>query len=331
VGLVKPGDEVVLAPKPGRKLKEGESIIAFGNSASDVQYKKVWGDGPADGRDGDVDIDIAYGPKSEVNRGASKRRVLMLGWNERGQETLKEIADVLPPGSRISMLQKAPRAIDKGQLRVEVEQHIGDRSDIKMLSRAGADSADVIVCLSDSLGASNTDDITDSELLAVIQSLGKVKQAPGGKVPRLVAMVHSPKTRQLIEEAAKEAGIFADLILANDLESGALVQVLMNPDLESVFNAVLDANGGNGKELLSLQASKVFRLEGDSDRVVVTFRQLRELVGGKGHVALGVMISKPGGEVEVLLNPQANKKLVLGPSDGIVAIGTFEAAQAPVV
>jgi len=81
---------------------------------------------------------------------------------------------------------------------------------------------------------------------------------------------------------------------------------------------------------LVLQASKVFRLEGDSDRVVVTFRQLRvrsehyqspwsgfvsemtqtdssptqELVGSKGHVALGVMISKPDGEVEVLLNPQ---------------------------
>jgi hypothetical protein len=28
---------------------------------------------------------------------------------------------------------------------------------------------------------------------------------------------------------------------------------------------------------------------------------------------------------------QANKKLVLRPSDGIVAIGTFEAANAPVV
>jgi hypothetical protein len=33
-------------------------------------------------------------------------------------------------------------------------------------------------------------------------------------------------------------------------------QVLMNPDLESVFNAVLDANGGNGKELLSLQVNR---------------------------------------------------------------------------
>jgi len=30
----------------------------------------------------------------------------------------------------------------------------------------------------------------------------------------------------------------------------------MNPDLESVFNAVLDANGGNGKELLSLQVKR---------------------------------------------------------------------------
>ena len=31
-------------------------------------------------------------------------------------------------------------------------------------------------------------------------------------------------------------------------------QVLMNPDLESVFNAVLEA--GNGKELLSLQVNR---------------------------------------------------------------------------
>lgn len=45
---------------------QGESIIAFGNCASDVEYKNVAGGGPVDGPDGQVEIDIAYGPKSEV-------------------------------------------------------------------------------------------------------------------------------------------------------------------------------------------------------------------------------------------------------------------------
>lgn len=67
------------------------------------------------------------------------------------------------------------------------------------------------------------DDSTDSQLLAVIHAYGKLPKPQGKKLPRLVSMVHSKATLKLLQQAATDAGIIADFILSNDLESGALV------------------------------------------------------------------------------------------------------------
>jgi hypothetical protein len=38
----------------------------------------------------------------------AKRRILVLGWNERGEKTIKEIATVCPKGSEIVTLNGKP-------------------------------------------------------------------------------------------------------------------------------------------------------------------------------------------------------------------------------
>lgn len=141
--------------------------------------------------------------------------------------------------------------------------------------------------------------------------------------------MHSKQTLKLIEAAAKKANIFADLILANDLESGALVQVLINPEIEQVFNAVLDAESEDGKELLSLRASKFFQFTSDEDKVGTSFQELQAMARSKGHVALGILKAKAGGvlgDCDLKLNPKREEKFELGLEDRIVVIGSFQAA-----
>uniref|UniRef100_A0A7S1EJ47 RCK C-terminal domain-containing protein n=2 Tax=Hemiselmis andersenii TaxID=464988 RepID=A0A7S1EJ47_HEMAN len=342
--------EVILAPKGDVEVEAGDSLLAFGRDKKQLCSRmstKFAGLPPtAPGKFHETAEEQQQGQREKADakdkgfRMRPKRHVIVLGWNERGEKTLREIAEVLPKGSKITTLQDKKVAVDPETAsyceskNVGLQHMEGDTMDRDKLEEIGAAKSDCIVCLFDSSAASNTEDTTDSELITTIQALGQMNFQKVVKRPRLVSMVHSRQTLKLIKGATEEAGLVADFILANELESGALVQVLMDPDLEKVFNEVLSPNS---KELLSLQSGKVL----DQDypgfsadylytdkRLKVSFQQIQTCARRNGQIAIGLILDNPMGEDKVVLIPEMQTEFELGAQDRVVVIGDFKDAYA---
>ena len=87
------------------------------------------------------------------------------------------------------------------------------------------------------MSGSNVDHRSDSDVFAQVKRLGALEW--GEHRPRVVATVYSQEAYNAIEHLCEQLKFPHDLILADKIESGSLVQIFLRPLLEGVLHQIM--------------------------------------------------------------------------------------------
>ncbi len=190
---------------------------------------------------------------SELKKGHSKvvedEHSLILGWNERVVEILREL--LLANESEDDPCAVILSKLDKEEMDDYLNVHLHDRMNTRIVTRSGAESSlvnldivsvdtcrSVIVLASCNPGASDevkaaSDNIVIKTILAVIASLEDEADVP------IVAEIFHERNRQVVEDIAPNI-VTVD---TNDILSKILVQTSRSVGLSVVYGEILSFDG----------------------------------------------------------------------------------------
>jgi ion channel POLLUX/CASTOR len=331
------GDEIYFADVPGLAGKTfGEALHMFDDSALiGLRFR----DGttklnpPMDTRieAGDIAIAIAEDDdairlskgkpsiqKSLIREGhpepAEAEHTLILGWNRRAPEIIKELEAYVAEGSEVLVVADHAGAgevlaAECGALvRQKVTFELGDIADRRTLDRLGVDRFRHIITLSysDDLGPQEA----DAKTLVTLLHLRDIEEKRGESYSIVSEMV-DPKNQKLAEVTQAD-----DFIVSDRLVSLALTQISENAHLGPVFDDLFDADGA---ELYIKKASDYVAL-GEA----VTFHTVLEAARRRGEVAVGYKLKEhsddAGKSYGVVLNPRKADKVALHEHDGVIVL-----------
>jgi len=246
-------------------------------------------------------------------------RVLILNMGEE-EMLLQSMEESLAPGSSLVVhfsssdksegQEKAIR--EMGQRRnISTELLYGGFLTMEKLREVRAAECDVVISLpSASSSAADTNDAQLVALAKMIVSCRRRSAREGVVLPlmHVIACVEQPTSVELVEEALKQQGISLEWLMPNELEAGALVQILRSPYLSYVYDDILRASTAQ-LTLLSPHAI----LPHDEE---VEFAFLSDCFLERSAIALGVRWSD--GKVE--LSPDRRKLFKFGKKDKIVVL-----------
>ena len=294
VGLVKADGTLQLNPPSDTVLAADDKIVAI--SARDMFTAGV----PAD-IDEDAIVTAQRRPRMPV-------RLLMLGWNRRAPQVIRQLDAYVPAGSRIDVIAErvSGGVIEKVRTdlyRAEVTVRNGDPADVDVLSSLDLASYRHIIVL----GAEGAGAVPAREGAADFHSL--------------VTLLH---LRELGRESGRAFGITGeiadehtlalapigdadDFIVSRTMVSHLMTQVAMNPELIPVFTEMFDPEGNE----LSLRPASDFVRTGRA----VTYATVVESAWRQGLVAVGYRRAD-----RVTLNPDRRVPVTLGDTDAVIVI-----------
>jgi hypothetical protein len=190
---------------------------------------------------------------SELKKGHSKvvesDHTLILGWNERVVEVLRElfIANESEDDACVVVLAK----MDKEEMDDYLKIHLPDRQNTRIVTRSGAESSlinlniasveqckSIIVLASCSPSASD-DEKEGSDSIVIKTILAAVASLPDDADVSIVAEIYLDRNRKIVEEISPDAvTVDTDEILAK-----MLVQTSRSVGLSVVYNEVLSFDG----------------------------------------------------------------------------------------
>eukprot|EP00960_Hanusia_phi_P048233 758827-Hanusia_phi.AAC.4 len=326
-GILRGGDLLML-PDEETELQEEDRIIAMAADHTKLRpglFSRFLT------RSGSVEppsMEAEAAAPAEREQGKDRRpkKILILNWNERGQTTVDEIRQLAPRGASVSVLTDKANIEELGynhnnplpRRRVPIRFWSGNTLDPSNLEQAGALDADCILILSDTDAPSNVDQFSDSDLFSSIDVLSKLHWKPNQPRPRVVGTVYSLENYISVRSLCLQAGFKYDLILADKIESGALVHILLQPKLEQIFHSLLS------KGQAELQIRSVKDLFGEEEAFVGTFREIQRRAKDNEQQALGVLRVVPteagGGKLTLSLIPRQEEVFSLGQEDKIILL-----------
>ncbi|EKX53190.1 hypothetical protein GUITHDRAFT_132952 [Guillardia theta CCMP2712] len=322
------GEELMMMPEDETELQNDDRIIAMASDHTKLRpqlFSRFFA------RDSPVPLLTEAAQPAAAGKGLGEERrpknILVLNWNERGQTTVDEIRQNAPRGARVDVLTDKKNMEELGyndnhplpRRRVPVKFWRGNTLEPSNLEQAGVLEADCILILSDTDAPSNVDQFSDSELFSTIDTLSKLHWHPSKPRPRVVGTVYSLENYVSIRSLCLKAGFKYDLILADKIESGALVHILLQPKLEQIFHSLLS------KDRAELQIKSVGDLFKEEDGFVGSFREIQRRVKGNRQLALGVLRVTPteagGGKLTLSLIPKQDEVFSLAQRDKIIVLG----------
>jgi Trk K+ transport system NAD-binding subunit len=289
VGLVKADGSLQLNPPPDTVLAADDKIVAI--SARDMFTVGV----PA-GIDEDAIAAVQRRPRMPV-------RLLMLGWNRRAPQVIRQLDAYVPAGSRIDVIaeQVSGSVLEKVRTdlyRAEVTVRNGDPADVDVLSSLDlASYRHIIVLGTDGVG----DAVADFRSLVTLLHLRELEQE-SGRAFGITGEISDEHTLALAP-----IGDADDFIVSRTMVSHLMTQVAMNPELIPVFTELFDPEGN---ELF-------IRPAGDFVRTgrAVTYATVVESAWRQGQVAVGY---RQAGRVT--LNPDRRVPVTLGDTDAVIVV-----------
>jgi len=236
------------------------------------------------------------------------KKIVMLGWNEESEQCIDDILALAPPGSQITIISEGdvPKQSLVGNQHCKIK-HIREdarkRSSMEKAQIAGAEAV-VIMSPSDS-GAKQSDSYS---LSSIMQVAYLVKGADLKQTPHIVVEL-SDEVAQQVAEAVYEGIGTIDVVLRDNLISGALLQVSANTKLAGLFDFLLEKDG---KELY-MRPYDEFVTSNDGE---LTWGTLCERAREREEIAIGVV--RAGGEFSMSPSKSSTFKLSIG--DKIVVL-----------
>src|SRR5580698_8176109 len=286
VGLVKADGTLLLNPPSDLVLEDDDKIVA-------IAAEDTFATGVAASIDEDAIVTAQRRPRMPV-------RLLMLGWNRRAPQIIRQLDAYVPTGSRIDITAEriSGGVLEKVRTdlsRTEVAVRNGDPADVDVLSSLDLPSYRHIIVLSaDGVG----DSVADFRSLVTLLHLRDLGRE-AGRVFGITGEIADEHTLALAP-----SGDADDFIVSRTMVSHLMTQVAMNPELIPVFTELFDPEGN---EIILRPASDFVR----TGRAI-TFSTVVESARRQGQVAIGYR--RAG---RVTLNPDRRVPVTLGDTDAV--------------
>jgi voltage-gated potassium channel Kch len=303
IGIRKADGTIMVMPPADHEIEAGDRIIL---TAEDDSTVCVSGPGKS-AIDEDAIVDRA--PKEP-----EAEQTLILGWNRRGPNIVRELENYVAPGSTLVVLADTDgvqEAIEQfaGKIeKLDIQIKKGDTTDRRTLDNADIPGFDHVIALSysDDLEVQEADARTLITLLHVRDIAKKVVSHVS-----IVSEMLDVKNRQLAEVTKAD-----DFIVSDRLVSLMLSQLSEEKELYPVF---LDLFDPEGAEIYLKPVSDYVELERD-----VNFYTVLESARRKGEIAIGYRIAAKAQDAEqmygVKVNPDKTDVIAYQKADKIIVL-----------
>ena len=318
IGITGPSG-TTLAPSDAMILGEEDALILIADKEPDTKPGRPRAPKP---------VPAAAAPTQAAPPKARPKSLLLLNLDESMPDLVRQIDEVLPAGSKITLLAPSAPHRQFSKLHHAHFRHVrGDPTNSADLRAAGIENFDAVVCLQPGGGS----DADDSGLLVSLLGMKQaVREAVGAKgagadadgdadaaaqarVPRVISEVHSPSMLELLRSRMPTLLRRSDFVLPSELSSGILVQFALQPQLKAVYNQLLQPDG---PEFFLSPAEAYADLSVDGGKT--TFEALAAAARSRGEVAIGIY--QASGD-KPMLNPPRSLRLQLKPGDRLVVLG----------
>jgi voltage-gated potassium channel Kch len=301
VGVVDGGGSLVLVPPMHRKVAHTDTLILLAEDESAVVF-----DGPSS-------VEASAPNDAEHSAAHSPERVVVVGWNEVGNRLLEEMDRALPLGSSVMVV--VDRDTCKGPEGLTLQATLSIRSVASeeyptVLTEGIGNGCDHVIILSErNLSADESD---ARSLLATLQARHALDSLPTGELGRSLVT-------QLLDEAnvslARQTSA-GEFIVSERLTSLLMTQLAETPDLQRVFDQLLDPEG---PELNALPIEWY-----TSAGVPVSFASLVESARLRGEIAVGLRLARYATQSErsfgVVMNPPKSIQTSFDPQDRLIVL-----------
>lgn len=281
---IQPGDQVIA-------ISEDDDTVVLAASPAPVHQQAI----------------VAY-PDPPPNR----KRVLLLGWNDRATRVLYQLDQYVPPGSEAAVVARHPGAAPAlGQLAGQLhslslnfkEDDSSDRAVLESLGIAGYDHV-LVLCGDDVDGQ-----LADSRTLVTLLHLRDMEQRSGNHFS-IVSEMADDRNRALAQITQAD-----DFVVSEKLISLLTTMISENPELETVFANLFDSDGSE----IYLKEAEFFVRLGEP----INFQTVVEAARWRGETALGYRVAARSHEPPtfgVVLNPDKAAPLTLQPGDRVIVL-----------
>ena len=295
VGLIRADGTLTLNPPSEETVTDGDQIVAI--SAQDVFTLA----GPPR-----IDEEVIVAAKP---RRREPVRLLMLGWNRRAPQIIRQVDAYVPAGSRIDIIADRPGSIEK--LRTDLQQaevgvRPGDPTDFEMLSSIDLAGYQHIVLLSADTVADTHSDFRSLVTLLHLRDL----EARLGHPLGITGEIADEHTLALAPAPHGDSPTFREQgIVSRTMVSRLMTQVATNPDLVPIFAELFDPEGNE----LFLRPAADYVHPGRE----TTFATVAESAFRQSQVAIGYRQSATR---TIYLNPDRRLPLTLAEADQVIVL-----------
>ncbi len=238
---------------------------------------------------------------------------LILGWNQRAAEVVRELDQYVVPGSEVVVVANDPDAykshkeVLRGLRNEKVTFHKGEKAYCEILQDRNLTNCDhIIVLCSDKLDIRRA----DAQTLLMLLQLREIVEK--GKTHfSIVSEMLDIRDRNLAEVTRAD-----DFIVSGQLVSLMMAQVSERRELASVFE---DLFNSDGSEIYLKPVERYFCLEGERD-----FYMVVEAVLEFGETAIGYRLQSeaqnPKANYGICLNPDKSTPIIFKKGDKLIVL-----------
>ena len=248
------------------------------------------------------------------------KKIVMLGWNEESEKCIEDILALAPPGSQITIISEddVPRQSLVGNQHCRIKHIREDARKRSSMERAQIAGAEAVVIMSPSDSDAKQSD--SYSLSSIMQVAYLVKNADLNHTPHIVVEL-SDEVAQQVAEAVYDGIGTIDVVLRDNLISGALLQVSANTKLAGLFDFLLEKDG---KELY-MRPYDEFVTSNDGE---LTWGTLCERAREREEIAIGVV--RAGGKFAMSPSKSSTFKLSIGDKIVVLAEDWWDAKSVKV-
>ena len=240
-------------------------------------------------------------------REKGKRRILILGWNHKAADLLKEFGRQIDEQFEVAVLSIVPLAQREAEIeqkgidlrRIVVTHREGETTSLSHLREMEPEEYDNVVILgSDWVG---TQEESDARTIVVHLVLRNVLEGSTHEPKILVDLLDSDNIA-LFEDYDTE------VLVTPMIASHVLAQVALRRELNVVYEELFAAGGAE----ICFRRVSDYGIAGQN----VSFGQIEEMSAGRGEIALGIRLQNGG----IVLNPAHDERYTPSESDDLIVL-----------
>ena len=290
IGIVDSNGNATLNPPSEQIFMTGEQLIAI----SEDDDKTVYNANsiiPAFSLEG-------YESKTELR----PKKILVIGWHQKGQILHREFDALLPDGSEVYLiyddkLVNSPPVPNTSSSKIKWDVNIGDTTARNVLDELNMGTFSHIVVLSyrDLINSNKADSKT---LLTLIHLRDILEDYPDCSI---TSELINSKHRELVE-----SNDVSDFVASENLASKALVQISENWNLNKIFQILLTSEGNE----FHIRSAEDYGIKGEN-----RFLDISKISLQRGEIAVGYRNG-----AEIIMNPNKLNKVSISDDFDIIVL-----------